>query len=51
MTDKVDRAVDENELCSWCQDRFDKLHISVPDGEAKYSFVSTVENVKLNADK
>ena len=32
FTSKVDSAVDENEVCSWRQEPFDKLYISVPDG-------------------
>jgi hypothetical protein len=32
FTNKVDSAVDENEVCSWWQEHFDKLYNSVPDG-------------------
>ena len=49
FTNEVDSAVDENEVCSWRQEHFDKLYISVPDGGAKDSFISTVENMKLCA--
>ena len=48
---KVDSAVDENEVYSWRQEHFDKLYISVPDGGAKNSFISMVENKKLCAYK
>ena len=51
FTNKVDSDVDENEVCSWRQEHFDKLYISVPDGGAKDSFISMVENMKLCADK
>ena len=51
FTNKGDSAVDENEVCSWWQEHFDKLYISVPDGRAKDSFISMVENMKLCADK
>lgn len=39
FTNKVDSDVDENEVCSWRQEHFDKLYISVPDGGAKDSFI------------
>ena len=39
FNNKVDSAVDENEVCSWRQEHFDKLYISVPDGGAKDSFI------------
>jgi hypothetical protein len=47
FTKKVDSAVDENEVCSWKQEHFDKLYISVPDGGAKDNFIGMVENMKL----
>ena len=47
FTNKVDSAVDENEVCSWRQEQFDKLYNSVPDGGAKDGFISTVQNMKL----
>ena len=51
FTHKVDSAVGENEVCSLWQEHFDMLYNSVPDGGAKDSFISVVENIKLCADK
>ena len=38
-------------VAAWRQEHFDKLYISVPDGGAKDSFISMVENMKLCAYK
>jgi hypothetical protein len=51
FTNKVDSAADENEVCSWRQEHFDRLYISVPGGGAKDSFISMVENMKPCAYK
>jgi hypothetical protein len=51
FTNKVYSTVDENEVCIWWPELFDKLYMSVPDGGAKDSFISMVENKNLCVDK